>query len=54
MSSERDAPISWALLAPGVSPMNSTLAPETGPNNPGLRRFKYDKDTGYVSLPFFK
>jgi len=48
MSSDSDAPISWALLAPGVSPMNSTLAPETGPNNPGLRRFKYEKDTGYI------
>ena len=36
------------LLAPAVTPWNSTLAPETGANNPALRLFKYDKRTGEV------
>ena len=43
----------FALLAPGVTPWNSTLAPETGANNPGLRLFKYDKNTGEVSFKIF-
>lgn len=36
------------LLAPAVTPWRSTLAPETGANNPGLRLFKYDMETGEV------
>ena len=48
MSAGENIPVGWALLAPGVSPMNSTLAPETGANNPGLRLFKYNKETGQV------
>jgi len=48
LSSAGNEPISWALLAPGVSPMNSTLAPETGANNPGLRLFKYDRSSGQI------
>ena len=41
-------PVSMALLVPGVSPMKSTLATETGANNPGVRLFKYDMNTGQV------
>jgi len=48
LSSGGEEPVSWALLAPGVSPMNSTLAPETGANNPGIRLFKYDKINGQI------
>jgi len=48
LSSDGQEPVSWALLAPGVSPMNSTLAPETGANNPGIRLFKYDKNNGQI------
>ena len=32
--------------------MNSTLAPETGANNPGIRLFKYDKINGQVTWNF--
>ena len=52
LSSGGEEPVSWALLAPGVSPMNSTLAPETGANNPGIRLFKYDKINGQVTWNF--
>ncbi|XP_023341908.1 acid sphingomyelinase-like phosphodiesterase 3b [Eurytemora carolleeae] len=41
-------PISVGLVAPGLTPWNSTLAPETGANNPGLRLFKYSKNDGRV------
>jgi hypothetical protein len=41
-------PVSLGLLVPGVTPWNSTLAPETGANNPGLRLFQYDEDTGRI------
>ncbi len=41
-------PVSLGLLVPGVTPWNSTLAPETGANNPGLRLFQYDLDTGRI------
>ena len=43
-------PVSAALLVPGVSPMRSTLATETGANNPGLRLYKYDAGSGQVGL----
>ena len=41
------------LLAPAVTPWNSTLAPETGGNNPSLRLFKYNTRTGEVSTVYF-
>ena len=44
------SPVSAALLVPGVSPMRSTLATETGANNPGLRLYKYDVGSGQVGL----
>ena len=34
------------LLAPAVTPWKSTLAPETGANNPGLRLYSYDLESG--------
>ncbi|CAH1154744.1 unnamed protein product [Phaedon cochleariae] len=37
-------PISWAMLAPSVTPRRSN----EGMNNPGLRLYKFDKDTGQV------
>ena len=42
------------LLAPAVTPWNSTLAPETGANNPSLRLFKYNTRTGEVSKNTYK
>ena len=41
---------SLALLTPGVTPWISTLANETGGNNPGLRLYHYDKTTGDVRI----
>lgn len=43
-------PVGFGLLAPAVTPWRSTLAPETGANNPGIRLFKYDIITGEVSI----
>ncbi|XP_057663019.1 acid sphingomyelinase-like phosphodiesterase 3b isoform X1 [Diorhabda carinulata] len=37
-------PISWAMVAPSVTPKRTI----DGPNNPGLRLYKFDKDTGQV------
>ncbi|XP_050298628.1 acid sphingomyelinase-like phosphodiesterase 3a [Anthonomus grandis grandis] len=37
-------PISWALIAPSVTPKRNHI----GPNNPGLRLYKFDKDTGQI------
>ncbi|XP_060522068.1 acid sphingomyelinase-like phosphodiesterase 3a [Cylas formicarius] len=37
-------PVSWAMLAPSVTPKRT----HDGPNNPGLRLYKFDKDTGQV------
>ena len=42
--------VSVGLLAPAVTPGKSTLAPETGANNPSLRLFKYDTSTGMVNI----
>ncbi|KAL1494023.1 hypothetical protein ABEB36_009696 [Hypothenemus hampei] len=42
--SESGRPISWAMLAPSVTPRRT----HGGPNNPGLRLYKFDKDTGKV------
>ena len=41
-------PSGVGLLVPGVTPWRSTLAPETGANNPGLRLVEYDQQTGEV------
>ena len=43
--------VSVGLLAPAVTPWISTLAPETGGNNPSLRLFKYESASGKVNLP---
>lgn len=40
-----DRPISWAMIAPSVTPKRTN----DGPNNPGLRLYKFDQDTGQVS-----
>jgi len=37
-------PVSMAFLVPGVSPMKSTLASESGANNPGLRLVKCNEN----------
>ncbi|CAG9860991.1 unnamed protein product [Phyllotreta striolata] len=37
-------PISWAMVSPSVTPRRTN----DGPNNPGLRLYKFDKDTGQV------
>merc|ERR1712179_821435 len=42
------SPIALGLVAPGLTPWNSTLAPETGANNPGLRLFEFNKTTGQI------
>ncbi|XP_049870345.1 acid sphingomyelinase-like phosphodiesterase 3b [Pectinophora gossypiella] len=41
---DNDLPVSWALLAPSVSPHRSPY----GSSNPGLRLFKFDINTGKV------
>jgi len=48
MFSDDDGFASVAFLSPAVTPWRSTLAPETGANNPGLRLVKYDGNTGEV------
>ncbi|XP_069358332.1 acid sphingomyelinase-like phosphodiesterase 3b [Maniola hyperantus] len=40
---DEEQPVSWAFLAPSVSPHYST-----GASNPGLRLYKFDSDTGKV------
>lgn len=40
-------PVSVLLLAPAVTPMNSTL-PGAGPNNPGIRLYFYRRTTGEI------
>ncbi|XP_066258235.1 acid sphingomyelinase-like phosphodiesterase 3b [Euwallacea similis] len=44
MYAENGRPISWAMLAPSITPKRS----HDGPNNPGLRIYKFDKDSGQV------
>lgn len=39
-------PISWAMIAPSITPKRNHM----GPNNPGLRLYKFNKDTGQVSV----
>ncbi|XP_075971847.1 cyclic GMP-AMP phosphodiesterase SMPDL3A-like isoform X2 [Anticarsia gemmatalis] len=41
---DNDRPVSWALLAPSVSPHRSPA----GSSNPGLRLYKFDTNTGKV------
>ncbi|GLV41068.1 uncharacterized protein CBL_04592 [Carabus blaptoides fortunei] len=41
---EKGRPISWAMVAPSVSPRRTS----DGPNNPGLRLYKFDTDTGQI------
>ena len=41
-------PIGLGLVAPGLTPWNSTLAPETGANNPALRLFEFNKTSGQI------
>lgn len=38
-------PVSWAMIAPSITPRRNN----EGPNNPGLRLYKFDQDTGQVS-----
>jgi len=44
LSNVNSDPVSMAFLVPGVSPMRSSLATETGANNPGLRLVKYNEN----------
>ena len=48
MKDAEGSPAGLGLLAPGVTPWRSTLAPETGANNPGVRLVEYDDQTGEV------
>ncbi|XP_041970648.1 acid sphingomyelinase-like phosphodiesterase 3a [Aricia agestis] len=41
---DKEQPVSWALLAPSVSPHRDPA----GSSNPGLRLYKFDTDTGKV------
>ncbi|XP_075215109.1 acid sphingomyelinase-like phosphodiesterase 3b [Lycorma delicatula] len=42
---EQGEPVSWMLMAPAVTPRQSTSG---AINNPGLRLYKFDTDTGQV------
>ena len=44
-------PVGVGLLVPGVTPWNSTLAPETGANNPGLRLVLLIKIANFILAP---
>lgn len=39
-------PVSWIMISPSVTPRKSN----TGSNNPALRLYKFETDTGQVSL----
>ncbi|OXU22613.1 hypothetical protein TSAR_016406 [Trichomalopsis sarcophagae] len=41
--SDNGEPVSWVMVAPSVTPYRAG-----GPNNPGLRLYKFDNDTGQV------
>lgn len=43
----RGQPVNFHLVAPAVTPWNTTL-PGIGPNNPGVRLVKYDLQTGQI------
>jgi hypothetical protein len=42
--------VSWIFIAPSVSPKRTS----GGSNNPGLRLYKFDTDTGQVSSALVK
>ncbi len=39
-------PVSWIMIAPSVTPRKSNI----GSNNPAMRLYKFETDTGQVSL----
>uniref|UniRef100_T1ITT5 Uncharacterized protein n=1 Tax=Strigamia maritima TaxID=126957 RepID=T1ITT5_STRMM len=41
-------PVSYILIAPSITPWNTTLA-QVGPNNPGVRKIYYNQATGQIS-----
>ncbi|KAK9875097.1 hypothetical protein WA026_005892 [Henosepilachna vigintioctopunctata] len=41
---EHGRPASWAMLAPAVTPKRTAA----GPNNPGLRLYKFNQNTGQI------
>lgn len=43
-------PVSWIMIAPSVTPKKQSI----GSNNPAMRLYKFDTDTGQVSVPFEK
>lgn len=38
-------PVSWIMIAPSITPIKTTV----GSNNPAMRLYKFDTDTGQVS-----
>ncbi|XP_019760900.2 acid sphingomyelinase-like phosphodiesterase 3a isoform X1 [Dendroctonus ponderosae] len=44
MHDKNGRPISWAMIAPSITPKRNHV----GPNNPSLRLYKFNKDTGQV------
>lgn len=38
-------PVSWIMIAPSVTPKKQSI----GSNNPAMRLYKFDTDTGQVS-----
>ncbi|XP_060522463.1 acid sphingomyelinase-like phosphodiesterase 3b [Cylas formicarius] len=41
---KRGKPISWLMIAPSIAPKR----PHVGPNNPAIRMYKFNKDTGQI------
>lgn len=39
-------PVSWIMIAPSVTPKKQSI----GSNNPAMRLYKFDTDTGQVSV----
>lgn len=39
-------PVSWIMIAPSVTPKKQAI----GSNNPAMRLYKFDTDTGQVSM----
>ncbi|KAF7284584.1 cyclic GMP-AMP phosphodiesterase SMPDL3A-like [Rhynchophorus ferrugineus] len=44
MMDNKGKAISWAMIAPSITPKRNHM----GPNNPGLRLYKFNKDTGQI------
>ncbi|XP_011497631.1 PREDICTED: acid sphingomyelinase-like phosphodiesterase 3a [Ceratosolen solmsi marchali] len=40
---DNDEPVSWIMVTPSITPYRVV-----GPNNPGLRLYKFDNDTGQI------